>query len=223
MNIAIIPARSKSVRIKNKNVKYFYGKPIIYWSILAAKKTKLFDKIVVSTDDKKIINLVKKFGVDTPFVRPKKLSGNFVGVLPVIKHAIRKLKIKNDNANFCCIFSASPNIKFKNIIKGFNLLRKSKKGFIFPATKNDDYLARSFYFKRKGLKMLSDEFYKKRSQDLPDTFHDTGQFYWATKKTWLSSKRIFSKDSKILEIPNSESIDINNLENWKKALRLFKR
>ena len=71
--------------------------------------------------------------------------------------------------------------------------------------------------------MLSDEFYKKRSQDLPDTFHDTGQFYWATKKTWLSSKRIFSKDSKILEIPNSESIDINNLENWKKALRLFKR
>ena len=206
MNIAIIPARSKSVRIKNKNVKYFSGKPIIYWSILAAKKTNIFDRIIVSTDDKKIINLV-----------------NFIGVLPVIKHAIRKLKIKNDNIKFCCIFSASPNIKFRNIIKGYDLLKKNKKGFIFPATKNDNYLARSFFFKKKGLKMLNDEFYKKRSQDLPDTFHDAGQFYWATRKTWLSSNRIFSKDSKILVIPNSESIDINNLEDWKKALRLFKR
>ena len=71
--------------------------------------------------------------------------------------------------------------------------------------------------------MLSDEFYKKRSQDLPDTYHDSGQFYWATAKTWLSAKRIFSKESKILEIPNSESIDINNLSDWKKAVRLFKR
>jgi len=223
MNIAIIPARSKSVRIKNKNVKYFSGKPIIYWSILAAKKTNIFDRIIVSTDDKKIINLVKKLGVEVPFIRPKKLSGNFIGILPVIKHAIRKLKIKNDNIKFCCIFSASPNIKFRNIIKGYDLLKKNKKGFIFPATKNDNYLARSFFFKKKGLKMLNDEFYKKRSQDLPDTFHDAGQFYWATRKTWLSSNRIFSKDSKILVIPNSESIDINNLEDWKKALRLFKR
>ena len=78
MNIAIIPARSKSVRIKNKNVKYFSGKPIIYWSILAARKTNIFDRIIVSTDDKKIINLVKKLGVEVPFIRPKKLSGNFI-------------------------------------------------------------------------------------------------------------------------------------------------
>ena len=58
MNIAIIPARSKNKRIKRKNIKYFFGKPIIYWSILAAKQSKLFDRIIVSSDDKKIINLV---------------------------------------------------------------------------------------------------------------------------------------------------------------------
>ena len=141
----------------------------------------------------------------------------------MIKHAIRKLKLRNKNVNFCCIFSAAPNIKFQNIIKCFSILKKNKNGFVFPATKNDNYLARSFYFHKKNLKMLNENFYKKRSQDLPNTYHDSGQFYWGAQKTWLSAKQIFSNNSKIFEIPNTESIDINNIQDWKKALRLFKK
>ena len=63
-NICIIPARSGSKRIKNKNIINFFGKPLIYWSILAAKKSRLFSKIYISTDSKKIINLTKKYKVD---------------------------------------------------------------------------------------------------------------------------------------------------------------
>ena len=74
MNIAIIPARSGSKRIKNKNIKRFCKKPIIYWSIKAAIKSKVFKKIYVSTDSKKIANLSKKFGAEVPFLRSKKLS-----------------------------------------------------------------------------------------------------------------------------------------------------
>ena len=76
MNIAIIPARGGSKRIKNKNVKFFFNKPVIYWSIKAAKQSKLFDKIIVSTDSKKIANICKKYNVEVPFLRPKILSND---------------------------------------------------------------------------------------------------------------------------------------------------
>ena len=71
MNIAIIPARIGSKRIKQKNIKIFKGKPLIYYSINAAKKSKVFDKILVSTDSEKIGEIARKYGADVPFLRPK--------------------------------------------------------------------------------------------------------------------------------------------------------
>ena len=69
MNIAIIPARSGSKRIKNKNIKKFHGKPIIAWSILEALKAKVFDKVIVSTDSEKIAKIARNYGAVTPFLR----------------------------------------------------------------------------------------------------------------------------------------------------------
>ncbi len=223
MNIAIIPARSKSVRIKNKNIKLFMGKPIIYWSIKSAKKTKMFDKIIVTTDDAKIAKLVSKYQVEVPFLRPKKLANNKVGILPVVKHALKKIIKKNRKIeNVCCIFAPAPLIKYQNIIKAYKILRSKKCDFVIPATKNDDYLARSFYFNNNKLNMLNKKFYPIRSQDLPKTYHDSGQFLWAKKNTWLKSKKIFTKNSKILIVPSEDSVDINNISNWKKAKKIFK-
>ena len=71
MNIAIIPARSGSKRIKNKNIKLFFGKPLLFYSIQIALKSKLFDRVIVSTDSKKIAKLAKSFGAEAPFLRQK--------------------------------------------------------------------------------------------------------------------------------------------------------
>ena len=68
MNIAIIPARAGSKRIKNKNIKSFFGKPLIFYSIKLALKSKLFDKVIVSTDSKKIAKIAKTFGAEVPFL-----------------------------------------------------------------------------------------------------------------------------------------------------------
>ena len=94
MNLAIIPARSGSKRIINKNIKIFEGKPIIYYSILAAKLSGIFDKIVVSTDSKKIASISKKYGADVPFLRSKKLSKDKIGIIEVISQTLKKLEIK---------------------------------------------------------------------------------------------------------------------------------
>ena len=84
MNIAIIPARGGSRRIPRKNIKKFNGKPIIYWSIKCALQTKLFDQVIVSTDDKEIAKISKKFGAKVPFIRSSSLSENSVGIIEVI-------------------------------------------------------------------------------------------------------------------------------------------
>ena len=75
--ICIIPARQGSKRIKNKNIKLFAGKPLISYVIGIAKKSKLFSKIIVSTDSEKIANIAKNNGAEVPFLRNKKLSDDY--------------------------------------------------------------------------------------------------------------------------------------------------
>ena len=109
MNIAIIPARSGSKRIKNKNITKFYGKPLIFYTIKTAIKSKLFDKIIVSTDSKIISKLSKKYGASIPFMRPKHLSNDHASTMNVINHAVKWLSKKNENAKFyCCIYPTTP-------------------------------------------------------------------------------------------------------------------
>ena len=74
MNIAIIPARKNSKRIPNKNIKLFNKKPIIFNAIKQAKISKLFDKIIVSTDSKTIKQVALKYGAEVPFLRPNEIS-----------------------------------------------------------------------------------------------------------------------------------------------------
>ena len=86
MKIAVILARSGSKRIPKKNIKNFKGKPMIYWPIAAAKKSKFFDRIIVSTDSKQIARISKKYGAEIPFLRSKKLSNDFTGTTKVVSH-----------------------------------------------------------------------------------------------------------------------------------------
>lgn len=224
MNLAIIPIKSKSVRIKNKNIKPFMGKPIFLWSVIAAKKSKIFDKIVVTTDDTQIVKLVTKHNIEAPFIRPKNLANNKVGILPVIKHAIRKMNKDNKKIkNVCCIFAATPNINYKNLIKALKLVKNKANDFVFPVTKNKQDLTRSIFFQKGKMQLLNEKFYKYRSQDLPITYNDAGQFYFARVKTWLKAKKIFSKKSSIIEIPHYQSVDINTKEDWIKAKKIFKK
>ena len=92
MNIAIIPARGGSKRIPRKNIKQFCGKPMIAWSIEAAKISGLFERIICSTDDEEIAFVAREFGAETPFLRPAELSDDHTGTIPVVSHAIKKLR-----------------------------------------------------------------------------------------------------------------------------------
>ena len=108
MNIAIIPARKNSQRIKNKNIKLFNGKPLIYYSINLAKKSKKIKKIFVSSDNPKILKIAKKYGAEI-ILRPKKFSNDNSSEIDAWKHAIRYLQNKNDKFdNFISLPCTSP-------------------------------------------------------------------------------------------------------------------
>ena len=85
--------RLGSKRLKKKNIKSFFGRPVIYYPIRACNKSKIFEKIIVSTESKKIADISKKFKAETPFIRSKKLSDDKTGTLRVVRDAIKKLKL----------------------------------------------------------------------------------------------------------------------------------
>ena len=114
--LAIIPARSGSKRIKNKNLVDFNGKPIISYTINNAKKSKLFDKIHVSTDSDKIISFLKKHNLEPQFKRLKKFSGDKVGLSETLKFVVNEYKKKEVTFNeVWLLYSCSPLINHKDL------------------------------------------------------------------------------------------------------------
>ena len=215
MNLAVIPARLGSTRIKNKNIVVFKGKPMIAWSILAARKSRLFDYICVSTDSKKISSIAKKYGASVPFLRSKKLSNNFTSVHDVTYDTIVKLE-KKLNLKFENVVQLMPNCPLRNqkdIITFFKYFKKHKLKYLISCTNfsfNNPWWA--FYKKKNSIKMLFPKNYKKRSQDLNELFSPTGAIWIAKIKNFLNSKSFYSPGFKFLKLNWKSSIDIDNPE-----------
>lgn len=223
MIVAIIPARIGSKRIKKKNIKKFLGRPIISYSIKAAKKSRIFDKILVSTDSNIIGNISKKYGADFLFKRPKKLSGDKVGTVKVISHAINWISENIRKPDLiCCIYPTAPLINHSDLTKSLKIMKSKKYNFLFSATKNSFPVQRCFFFKNGNLTMFNKNNFYKKSQSFKTTYHDAGQFYWGTYDSWNSKNIIFDKKTSIYLIPYLRSQDIDNIEDWKIAEKLYK-
>ena len=224
MIIAIIPARKNSKRIKNKNIKKFFKKPIISYSIEAAKKSKIFDRIIVSTDSKKIARISKMYGAETPFVRPKELSDDFTGSNDVIKHAINFLRKNNQKISFvCCIYPTAPLITADLLKKGLKLLKKNKTNFCFVATKFEAPIERRIIVRKNLKTSLSDKKYlRRRTQDLKTYYYDAGQFYWAQPDSFIKYDDILETSASALVVSPYKVSDINYIDDWKITEAKFK-
>jgi len=225
MNIAIIPARGGSKRIPKKNIKKFNGKPIIAWSIKCAKEAKIFNKIIVSTDDKKIAKIAKNFGAEVPFIRSSRFSKNSVGIIEVVSDAIKWLLKSNVKVkNVCCIFPTAPLMKPQDIRLAYKKLIKNNFQYVFSTTTFPSSIYKSLSFSKKNtnLKICFPQKFKKKTNENSLFFYDAGQFYWGKKDTWKKKKKIFSSLSATVEIPRWRAQDINNSKDWIVAQQLFK-
>lgn len=224
MRLAVIPARGGSKRIPHKNIKSFCGKPIIAYSIEVAKQSGLFDKIIVTTDDPNIAEVAQQFGAEIPFLRPKELSDDFTGTVPVIAHAIKQMQQLGYQIDYaCCIYATAPFVQEDDLQTGFKLISKYKADYAFSCTSFPFPIQRAVKLSDKNaVSMFSPEFEQTRSQDLEDAYHDAGQFYWGTAEAFCQAKPIFNGNSRAVILPRSRVQDIDTLEDWEQAEWLFK-
>ena len=222
-SIAIIPARGGSKRILRKNIKEFYGKPLIAYSIQAALESKLFDKIIVTTDDEEIASVAKKYGANVPFIRPKELSDDFTGTTDVVTHALQWLKDNGESYDYVCtIYATAPLLQSKYLIEGFEKLQNSDAINAFSATSMPFPIQRTFKISNdERCEMFWPENYNTRSQDLEEAYQDAGQFYW-TKVDQHSNEIMFGKDSIPIILPRHLVQDIDTLEDWQRAEIMYK-
>lgn len=222
--VAIIPARGGSKRIPRKNIKLFAGVPMIARSILAAKECGLFRRIIVSTEDAEITEVAREYGAEVPFVRPAELATDHTNTDPVLLHALRWLE-ENDAlpSTFCCIYATAPFIQADYLRKGFQLLRDEGATTVFSVTSFPYPIFRSLkVLPNRRVEMFWPENFPKRSQDLPEAFHDAGQFYWMNTTKYLQDSRLFSSDSVPVFLPRYLVQDIDTLEDWERAELMFK-
>ena len=126
MNICVIPARGGSKRIPRKNIKDFFGKPIIAYSIEAALKSNIFQRVIVTTDDEEIATIAGEYGAEIPFIRPKELSNDFTGLADVTNHALAYLENLGEKYEYVCtLYATAPFIQVKYLLEGYEALKSS--------------------------------------------------------------------------------------------------
>jgi len=220
--VCIIPARGGSKRIPRKNIKDFFGKPLIAYSIDIAKKSDLFDKIVVSTDDDEIASISKSYGAYI-VKRPDKLADDYTGTQEVIDHALEVLRDEGFEYKFLCtLYATAPLLQKNYLIEGFEKLKSSDAVNTFSVTTMPFPIQRTFKVDENGrCEMFTPKHYKTRSQDLEEAYQDAGQFYW--KKLYKKSDEImFGKDSIPIILPRYLVQDIDTLEDWERVEIMYK-
>lgn len=223
MKIAVIPARGGSKRIPRKNIKVFNNKPMILWALNTAKESGIFDHIIVSSDDKEIIEISKEFGAEVPFIRPKEISDDITPTVPVISHALKECINLGWSVEYaCCIYPCVPFLKSSDLVNSFEILKNQEAEFVYPVVEYAHPIQRAMRKLSSGqMQFLDASNEMTRTQDLEKTYHDAGQFYWGKKDAWINEKKMHS-DGVGMPIENWRVVDIDNHDDWKRAEILYK-
>ena len=222
MKLCVIPARGGSKRIFRKNIRIFCGKPMIVWAIDHALQSKLFEKVIVSTDDESIADVARAAGAETPFLRPASLSDDFTPTVPVLAHAVEACqKIGWSIEYACCIYPCVPFLQNSDLVEAFALLQQTDACFSYPVTDYAHPIQRAMRRLPSGqMQFLEPEHEIARTQDLETTYHDTGQFYWGKASAWKAHMKMHTEGVGFV-VPNWRVVDIDNEADWKRAELLY--
>jgi len=220
MNLAIIPARKSSKRIKDKNIINFFGEPIIAKTIKLIKNTKLFRRIIVTSDCEKILAISKKYGAEI-YLRKKKLAGDKIPIANVIKDLL-----KNSNLNINNVFYFYPTsifIKKRYLLDSLKILKKKPNSMVLSICEYSHPIERSLIMNSKNeIKFKYKKNILKQTQYFQKSYYDAGQFGLAKKKYFLDNN---VKNKKIIGyvLNDYDACDIDNYKDLKKAKFLFKK
>ena len=222
---AYIPARSGSKRIKNKNIKDLFGKPIIYYVIENLKKLNFIDEIYVSTDSMKIQKKVIKYGAKCDFLRSKNLSNDKAGFPDLIKNDLPKyIELQKNDKEILFVLPTAAMVS-KNIFnKAFNKYKKNKPELLMSCKQFQNTPYWAMFLKKNGyLNSIFPKKVLKNSQDLDKLYYDAGLFYFFNINN-IKKYNDFKNTKKILPFfvnDETDGIDIDTYQDWERFKKIF--
>jgi N-acylneuraminate cytidylyltransferase len=219
--IAIIPARGGSKRIPGKNIKPFGGKPMIAWSIEAALESKVFSRVIVSTDDPTIAEIARERGAEVPFFRPAELSGDQAAFMPVIRHVLHEIP---GNTHAFAVYATAPFLRPERLREAAGQLEVDPSAEFVLAVTPFDYPVQRALIRdaQSALRFREPEFALKRSQELDPCYRDAGQFFGGRIDALMAHDAVLFARCLPVVIPRDEAVDIDTSEDWEFAERLLR-
>lgn len=218
--VCIIPARSGSKRIVDKNIKSFLGKPMIHYAIETAIESDLFDEIIISTDSERIakIALQPKYSRLRVSFRPGELASDTASTIDVIRYVGSGYKI---NTQVCCLYPATPLLLPEHLIESKKFL--DHYDFVIPYSPYSHPVERAIRLNPEGqLSLVRPDSYFKRTQETTSLVHDAGCFYWGTVNSWASYSSPYDASVIGYSLPRHRSVDIDTEEDWVFAETIYK-
>ena len=214
--IAIITARGGSKRIPRKNIREFCGKPIIYYAIKAALESRVFDEVMVSTDDEEIAEISQRFGAEVPFMRGREASDDYASTVDVLVDVVKAYEKQGRFfEQICCIYPTACFITPNKIMEAMKLLENAD--CVNPVVKSAFSPLRALIVEQGVLVPKWEEYLKYRTQDLPDFYYDAGQFYCLWTEKMMKTKKIIMGKTVPLFMNELEAQDIDNETDWEIA------
>jgi CMP-N,N'-diacetyllegionaminic acid synthase len=226
--LAIIPARGGSKGIPGKNIRVLGGKPLLAYTVEAARASGIFDRIVLTTDSEDIALIGRDLGVDVPFMRPPELAGDGTPTLPVLQHATEFMTQRDGSFDLVCTLQVTT--PFRNIVslrEGYHLLRNNSAADSavavsqIPAHLSPDYAMKI----ADGLLLpfLQDGHEITRRQDARPAYTRNGQFYFTRGETLLKKNSIYGERCLPVVVPETHSVNLDTQQDWEMAELLLER
>lgn len=210
--LAIIPARSGSKGLKDKNIKELNGKPMIAYTIEAALKSEVFADVIVSTDSQKYAEIATKYGAEVPFLRPDSLSTDEATTNNVVVYTLEKLReLEREYDYFMILQPTSPLRTSENIIESVQLLFEKQAISIVSVCESE---STPLYMNTLKEDLSLDGFLpngiKTRRQELPKYYRLNGAIYICQAEYYLKHGDLYNKESYAYIMNRRNSVDIDD-------------
>lgn len=215
-SLAIITARGGSKRIPRKNIKPFMGKPMICYAIEAALGSKIFDEVMVSTDDCEIAGIARRSGAQVPFMRSEATANDFAPTQDVIREVITQYDMAGKRFDICCcIYPCVPFLTADMLKSAGERFLRSGADSLIPAVKFSFPIQRAFRQSTDGcISFREPECALTRTQDLEPMYHDAGMFYFLKLDSFQNYHAMVMPRTILFEMDESMVQDIDNDKDW---------
>lgn len=223
MKLAVITARGGSKRIPRKNIREFCGKPILAYSIEAALQSEMFDKVMVSTDDREISEIAVKYGAEVPFFRSRRTADDFASTADVLAEVLQEYGKRGQHYDrVCCIYPTAPFLTPQRLRQAMNLLDETQADSVLPVVRFSFPPQRGLVEEEGLLRYKWPENANTRSQDLEPFYHDVGQFYCIRTNSFERQRKLVMERTVPLVLSEMEIQDIDTPEDWRLAEMKFR-